>query len=343
MLGPPPLPRNLDAAIRDLESARPEVRVSAIEDLVRHGRTGEEIHARAVKLLVARLTDAHPRVRSAAAIALGDLEAEDAVDALVKAIDDDDAHVRQMALNALGEIEHEDALPRVRRALRDARPEVRYQAIIAFARIAKEDAAIADALLDATQDDDDAIVHIALRLAEERLDAKKPVDHRMIVRANALLSSPSSHVALVAAIVLAKSKDERGHDLVLRVVRGEKVGGQTPDKEDERAAVELAGELGLTAAIPHLEKRVWGLGRLVRDTCTFHARIALARMGHERARKEILDELESTKTEVRSGAVVSAGRARLVEAKPKIQRLTEASVDAELLRDALLLLEEGAT
>ncbi len=340
MLGPPPLPRNLEAAVRDLESARPEVRVSAIEDLVRHGKRSEEVHARAVKLLVAKLSDGHPRVRSAAAIALGDLEADTAVDALVKAIDDDDAHVRQMALNALGEIKHEDALPRVKRALRDSRNEVRYQAVIAFARIAKDDAAIEDALLDATQDEDDAIVHIALRVAEERLDAGKKPDNRMVVRANALLASPSSHVALVAAIVLAKSNDPRGNDLVMKVVRGEKVKGQAPDKEDERAAVELAGALGLKEAVPHLEKRVWGISRFVRDTCTFHARIALARMGHERAKKEILDELDSSKTEVRSGAVVAAGRARLHAAKPKIERLTEAAVDAELLRDALGLLED---
>ena len=38
MLGPPPLPRNLEAAIRDLDSTRAEVRASAIEDLVRHAR-----------------------------------------------------------------------------------------------------------------------------------------------------------------------------------------------------------------------------------------------------------------------------------------------------------------
>jgi len=213
--------------------------------------------------------------------------------------------------------------------------------VIAFARIAKNEAAINDALLDATQDDDDAIVHIALRLTEERLDAKKAADNRMVVRANALLGSPSSHVALVAAIVLAKAKDARGHDLVLKVVRGEKVGGQIADKEDERAAVELAGELGLREAIPHLEKRVWGLARFVRDTCPFHARIALARLGHERAKKEILDELGSAKSEVRSGAVVSAGRAHLLEAKPQIDRLTEASVDADLLKDAKASLEEA--
>src|SRR6185436_12145937 len=125
-------------------------------------------------------------------------------------------------------------------------------------------------------------------------------------------------VALVAAILLAKAGDERGHDLVLRVVRGERIRGQAPDKEDERAAVELSGELGLKEATPHLERRTWGALRFVRDTCPFHARIALARMGHARARSEILAELRSSKREVLSGAVVSAGRARLAEARELI-------------------------
>jgi hypothetical protein len=36
MLAPPPLPRTLDAALRDLASARPATRASAIADLVVH-------------------------------------------------------------------------------------------------------------------------------------------------------------------------------------------------------------------------------------------------------------------------------------------------------------------
>ncbi len=149
-------------------------------------------------------------------------------------------------------------------------------------------------------------------------------------------------MTLVAAILLSKAGDERGHAIVQKIARGERIGGVAPEKEDERAAVELVGEMGVTALTPQLERRVWGALRFVRDTCPFHARIALARMGHERAKREILSELGSGRREVLAGAVVSAGRARLVEARDLIAKLTSASVDPELTREALRLLEAPA-
>ncbi|MBX3225147.1 MAG: HEAT repeat domain-containing protein [Labilithrix sp.] len=364
MLGPPLLPRNLEASVRDLSSAKATVRASAVADLVRHARGDEGVRARAVPLLSQRLTDEDPRVRAAVAVALGDLEATESVKGLLVAMEDDAAYVRQMAINALGEIGDRSALPRLRRALTDSRPEVRYQSIIAFARVADragglEASEVDDALFAAASDADDAICHIALRVAEERLDAGRAPDGRLLARARAIVadaapasphaarpaaSSPgggsppggaSGHVVLVAAILLAKAGDARGNDVVVRVVRGEKIGGQAAEKEDERAAVELAGELGLTDLVSHLERRAWGAMRFVRDTCPFHARIALARMGHDRAIKEILNELASSRREVLSGAVVSAGRARMTEARDLIARLTSQAVDPALTREAL--------
>jgi HEAT repeat protein len=280
MLGLPPLPRTLEAALRDLGSARPTVRASAAADLVRHARESDAVRERAIPLFEARLGDADAGVRAAAAVALGDLRAHEAVGKLASAVDDADGHVRQMALNALGEIADERAVPHLRRALRDGRPEVRYQAIIAFARACSHGADVDQAVLDATNDDDDAIVHIALRVAEERLDELRAkgcaCDPRLLPRARALLKSASPAVALVAAIFLGKAGDSAGHPLLLKVVHGDRIGGEMPDKEDERAAVELVGELGLKRATADLERRVWGLSSFVRDTCAFHAKIALA-------------------------------------------------------------------
>ena len=71
MLGPPLLPRNLEASVRDLSSARAEVRASAIEDLVRHARGDASVRERAVSLLAKRLDDDDPRVRAAAAARQG--------------------------------------------------------------------------------------------------------------------------------------------------------------------------------------------------------------------------------------------------------------------------------
>ncbi|MCL2725720.1 MAG: HEAT repeat domain-containing protein [Polyangiaceae bacterium] len=333
MLGPPPLPRNLDAAFRDLESARPAVRASAAEDLVRHARTNEEVKARAVRCLIKLLEDPIAGVRSAAAVALGDLGATDAAPSLLRAVDDDDGHVRQMAINALGEIGAPQALARLRRACSDRRPEMRYQAIIAFAHACTDEDDVARALLDATNDNDDAVVHIALRLAEDRLDVAP--DTRMTARARALLASHSPHVALVAAIYLGKSGDHAGYALIREVVRTGKINGAQPDKEEECAAVELAGELGLTDLTTDLERRVWGLSRLLRDTCTFHARIALAHMGHPRARAEILRDLSSSRREEREAAVVTAGRARLADARATLSTMTDAAASPELVREAL--------
>ena len=332
--------------MRDLGSARAPVRASAVVDLVRHAQLSDGVRTRAIEIFVERLKDPDAVVRAAVAVALGDLEANEAVMTLLLMVEDDDAHVRQMALNALGEIADPRSLPRLRRALEDPRAEVRYQAVIAFARVADAQkelvtSEVDEALFVATNDPDEAIVHIALRVAEERLDHGHVPDGRLVARAKALVSgeSTSPHVRLVAAILLAKAGDERGHAVVLRVVRGEQVDGETPDKEDERAAVELAGELGLTAAVPFLEKRAWGVKRFVKDTCVFHARIALARMGHDRAVKEILEELASSRREVLEGAVVAAGRARLVAARPRLLELGADQVDAALVREALGQLE----
>ncbi len=346
MLAPPPLPRNLEASFRDLGSEKADVRASAIEDVVRHARSDDAIRTRALPELEKKLADQSPRVRAAAAVALADLDATDAVPALLRAVDDDDAHVRQMALSSLGELEDHRALPRLRKALADSRPEMRYQAVIAFERVARKQETgnadeIAQVLLDATNDDDDAVVHIALRVAEERLDGGKKPDTRLLTRARALLDSSSPHLALVGAIFLAKAGDTAGHELLLRVVRGERVRGQAPDKEDERAAVELVGSLDLPAAKPHLEKRVWGVMRFVKDTCPFHARIALARMGHPRAVDEILKDLDATRPDVLGAAVVAAGRGRVTKARPLLERLTKAAVDPELVREALAQLDAG--
>jgi HEAT repeat protein len=336
MLSPPLLPRNLEASLRDLDSKKPEMRAAAIGDLVRHARGDAAVREKAIPLLAKRLEDEQGLVRSAAAVALGDLDATEAVTSLLVAVDDDAPHVRQMAINALGEIGDQRALPRLRRALEDPRPEVRYQTIIAFPRIADE-SETNDALFEATTDADVAIVHIALRVAEERFDNGHPAEPRLLTRARALVNEAGKNpqVALVAAILLAKAGDERGHELVKRAAKGEKIGGLAPEKEDERAAVELVGELGFKDLVPALEKRTWGALRFVRDTCPFHARIALARMGHEKAIKEILSELDSSRREVVAGAVVSAGRGRVAAARSKIEKLDAALVEAELVREAL--------
>ncbi|HEY8039290.1 MAG TPA: HEAT repeat domain-containing protein [Polyangiaceae bacterium] len=347
MFAPSPLPRSLAASFRDLDSLKPATRASAIRDVVRHALRSDATRARAIPLLERALKDdAAPGVRAEAAVALADVRAGEALPSLLVAVEDDDAHVRQMALSALGEIGDARAAQRLERALRDSRPEVRYQAVIAFARVAGDDApAVAAALARALDDEDEAIRYIAMRVAEEhQVDGEPLRDPRLTTRAEDLVDGADEAVAVVAALYLARLGRPRGRALVLDVIAETK---RTPEIEDEQACVELAGELSLREAIPHLERRVWATRRLVRTllswgagdrrSCAWHARIALARMEHERARAEILADLRSWRRDTREAAVVAAGRARLGEARDALENLG-GTVDAALVREALVRL-----
>jgi HEAT repeat protein len=362
---PAPLPRNLEASFRDLTSEKASTRAAAIRDVVRHSLRSDATRERAIPQLERALkSDQVPGVRAEAAVALADVAAHEALPTLLVAVEDEDAHVRQMALSALGEIGDARAAQRLERALRDARPEVRYQAIIAFARVAKDDpAAVVVAVARALDDDDPAIRYIAMRIAEEQVadageDAAQGQAHplrdpRLVTRARQLADGSDVAVAVVAGLYLARIGDPGGRAIALDVVAERR---RTPELEDEQACVELAGELGMREATVHLERRAWGRRRVVRAllswgagdraSCSWHARIALARMGHDRARAEILADLGSWRRETREAAVVAAGRARLREAREVLERLLATvhpgeSVDAALVREALVRLAVG--
>jgi HEAT repeat protein len=355
MFPPSPLPRTLEASFRDLESQRASTRAAAVRDVVRHAAADDATRGRAIPALERALrADASAEVRRAAAIALADLGAQEALPTLLLAVEDDDGHVRQMALAALGEIGDPRAVSRLERALDDGRPEVRYQAIIAFARVARDDpSAVAGAIARALDDRDGAIRYIALRMAEEHgLDGEPLRDPRIVARAERLLDGDDAAAAVVAALLLARIGHPRGRQAVLDVVAERR---ETPEIEDEQACVELTGELGLDGTeqretVAHLERRVWGRRRVLRTvlswgagdraSCAWHARIALARLGHMRARAEILADLASFRRETREAAVVAAGRARIGEARTTLESLG-GTVDAALVREALVRLAVG--
>jgi len=350
MFSPSPLPRTLEASFRDLASERPQTRASAVRDVVRHALRSTEARSRAIPLFERALReDASPAVRAEAAVALADAGALEALPSLLVAVEDDDAHVRQMALAAIGEIGDPRAGQRLERALRDPRPEVRYQAVIAFARVAKHNPpVVAVALARALDDEDSAIRYIAMRVAEEHQVDGRPLDDPQLQRrAQELVDSADEAVSVVAALYLARLGLARGRDAVLDVVAERR---RTPELEDVHACIELAAELDLRDAMVHLERRAWGSRRVLRTilswgaedgvSCAWHARTALARMGHERARAEILADLASWRRETREAAVVAAGRAHMGEARPRLESLG-ASVDSSLLREALGRLTVG--
>jgi HEAT repeat protein len=346
----PPLPRTLEAALRDLDEASARVRASAVVDLARHHdddaarprggaapRRGGAAAARPrVHAALRRMLsdDAH-EVRSAAASALGEVRAPEALGELLIATEDKHGLVRQLALEALGFVGGERAVERVRRALSDPRPELRFQAVLAYPRLAPGDA---HAALAAAADDDDAGVrYIALRVAEERLhppegslldhaDAADPADaaddrrppRELLDAARRCLADDEARVRVAAAILLARGGDASAEPVLLDVIEDRL---RTPELEDEAAAVELAGAIGLARATTALERRAYGPARFFRERCSFHARIGLARLGHARARGDILRELAAWSRETRTLAVMSAGRARLADARAQIQAM----------------------
>lgn len=334
MFGPAPLRRTLPAALRDLEHSKPAVRISALRDLVHYG---EENREEVVRALGKALSDAESQVRGAAALALADLQGTEALAPLLVAIEDESAYVRQMAITALGEIGDPRARERLRRALRDERPEVRFQAVIAFGRVAPDESV--ETLVEASRDEDANIRYIALRVGEERAqeaseDERASIPRELQARALEMLDDAEAKVRVVAAVLLGRAGNPAGTQVLADLIAGRIA---TTEFEDEAAAVELAGELGLRETMPDLERRAFGLRRLTKQTYSWQARIALARLGHARAKGEILRELRSWSRDKRTMAIVAAVQARLLDAFPEIERMKDNPrlADPVIVEDAL--------
>ncbi len=334
MLGFSPLPRTLEAALRDVMHARPEVRLSAVLDLKRLARTGEGGALSCLARLLGQ--DPEPRLRAACALALADADANLHLADLVAAASDADGGVRQMALLAVGELAPPgDEVARVaaRVALGDVLPAVRYQAIVALARLEAEGAS--ESILTGTRDSDAEVRHVAFRVAEE-VFAAGPVDVlplSIAQRARAALRDDSPAVQLAAAILLAVRGEQLGAERVVAAVNARPA---IKHIEDEVVAVELCGALGLRAATPGLERRAFGfLGS--RGPVSWHARVALAELGHPRAKAVILRGLSAWSRDRRTLAVAAAGRAQLIEARELLVKMAGAPerAEPEAVADAL--------
>jgi HEAT repeat protein len=334
MWQPPLLPRTLDASLRDLRDPSPAVRSSAVRDLAPYL---EEDRFQAVAALRQMLEDPHHEPRATAASVLGERRVEECVDALLQLVNDPHTLPAQMALDALGEIGTPQALLRLREALRDDRPELRFQAVMALPKRIEDEEA--DRVLSAASRDEDLHVrYIALRIAEERW-ATGDQAPRVHKAARAALLDREDAVKIAAALLLASWRDREGAAVLLGVIEG---GLRPREFQDEAAAVEAAGALGLTDAIPALERRAFGAARFLREQCSFQARVSLARLGHRRARSEILAGLRAWTQVGRDEAVVAAGKARLQEARAALEALRDrpGRADPGLVHEALEALEE---
>ncbi|MBW2453017.1 MAG: HEAT repeat domain-containing protein [Deltaproteobacteria bacterium] len=339
--------RSLAAALRDLADPEPIVRAGAATDLARYAvRHRDQV----VAPLVKTLCDEYPKVRAAAALTLGDCGDAETVEPLLERLADEEeeARVRLGLLTALGEIGDARATEGVAAALTDDAPAVRFQAVIAFARVcADHDEAIAT-LLEASHDDDPLVCHIAMRVAEEvgigdDRSEDGAVAPQILARAVELLDHDSDVVRIVAAIIAGRAGRPDGRDILLAAAIGELC---TSEADDEFAAIELCGQLGIEEAIPYLELRAFA-GLLNRDRFAWPARVALAALGNARAITWLLKELEAWTFARRTVAVAAAGRARLAQARPLLEAMrnkpSRAEPDAvEKALAALATQSEGA-
>ena len=326
MLGFTPLPRTLEAALRDAEHARPDVRLASLHDLKRHARDGSHD---AVRALVTRLkSDPEPQVRANAALSLADIDARAELDTLVAATADQEPTVRQMALLGVGELaepEHTEARAAATRGLVDRLPAVRYQAVVAVARLLGDGSL--EALLVGSRDADPEVRHVAFRVAEEVFGGRAPeqVPLPLVQRARGALRDDDQGVQVAAAILLSVLHDSAGSERLVEALKSRR---RIVHVEDEIIVVELAGQLKLARATPGLERRAFGMfgGR---TPVSWHARVALAELGHARAKSAILRGLSAWSRDARTLAVAAAGRARLQEARGLLERMLGAPERAE--------------
>lgn len=329
-----PLPRNVEAALRDAEHGKVQVRLSALSDLTRlaSGPERERIVGALLRVLAA---DASPEVRARAAVALADAKADAGADSLLRALDDQDEKVRQMAVMALGELgaRRPEHLNAVRALIDDPLPALRFQALVALHHLGDDRL---ERLLKLKLDDSDAEVRfVAVRIAEERYVGEQKVCPSWLAkRLRQALEDEEAFVRLLAAIVLHRAHQATDVDVLAQAVNS-RAGVREP--EDEQAAIEIAGELRIEQSRVGLERRAFGWLGLTRGPFAWQARVALAKMEHPRAVTSILADLDGWTWETRTLAAAAAGAARLAPARARLLAMLgdDGRANQETVREAL--------
>lgn len=147
------------------DNAEIKARLEAIEGL------GDEDAAKALPKLLGALADKDPRIRGAAAEALGEVGDASAVEALGKSLTaDTDSDVREAIAEALGEIGSPTAIPALRAGLRDSDDDVREAVVDALGAIGGPDAerVLRQALSDPDEDVRDAAAAALAKMKEAK-------------------------------------------------------------------------------------------------------------------------------------------------------------------------------
>lgn len=317
MLGLPPLPRTLPAALRDIQHATEAVRLSAIRDLVRLSRFPGERPAAIAALDRALLEDKSSECRSEAAVALADADASESRDVLLAALEDQALRVRQMVLLALGEVGKPgdtEVIERVSALLGAAEPALRFQSMVALDALSP--ALVGPAIEAASGDADDEVRAMAFRLAEARFSAGTVAPEALLAAARRAFGEHAPLVRVTAALFLAARGDAAGAAVLIDLIDGRV---RAASAEDVQAAIDAVVALKLEGARRALVFRAFGIFGVRSDPISWHACVALARLGDERARVAILRGLDAWTQQARTFAVVAAGEARIAEARERIE------------------------
>ncbi|MCC6999658.1 MAG: HEAT repeat domain-containing protein [Deltaproteobacteria bacterium] len=307
----------LEAALRDLGSADPQVRAFAAGAL---GSAEGEDSEPARAALHKALRDDRGEVRYAAALSLGELGDRDAVAALCDQLEaDGDRMARQAAVLALAMIGDGAAWGRLELALEKGPADVRYQAAGALAEL---DPARARPLLERALGDSDAEVREAAATALGQVGDPASADALA-----AVLGDKRRETRAEAAIALAQLGDRRslpglaelagGRDLdvglsalmaALPVLRGARQRGEGTEagaSAPELAAIKAACVRVVDRFFGHPLLKVWAAANLAAlgDPRGEHV---LARLGKSR-RADVRGSIEEARAEL-------AGRARPIEA-----------------------------
>ncbi len=336
------LRRNAEAALRDATAAKEAVRLSAVRDLGSLG--GAEGDARIVGALVERLTDdTSVEVRAAAALALADVGDRGALPPLVGAMSQGSERVAQMALVAIGELatpSDVECVEVIERHLDAEAPALRFQALLAFGALFP--ARVAPVAARAARDADASVRQLALRLAEQSCVAGTDFDASAdaIELARCALDDEDARVRLAGALLLARAGDRAGAEAIVDAVRAPT---GTHEPEDEEAAIRFSGVLGLRDAAPALAQRGFGWFASRRQPFAWQAKVALGRLGHERAIREILGDLRSSNRDKRAVAIVAAGDAKIAQARAVLEALRDRpeEADQDAVAAALAKLGDG--
>ncbi len=232
-----PMPPVPDAAPTPPARALPTPVAPAVADTIRN-------RARVIAAFVEALQDPDPELRRHAVYALGELEAEEAVEPLARMLtEDQDPEVRRAVLYALGELDPDAALPVLATHFRsETDPEVRRHMLWVMAEAG--DASALPAVESALGDSDPEVRKAALAAMTE-IGTADVVP--LLVRA---LDDPEPENQRMAVFALAEvaDSDDPSDTAVNGLVRA----ARSDDPEVRKAAIMALSEVESEAAIPAL-------------------------------------------------------------------------------------------